>query len=254
MAFNGPNPASAAQTFGINNALIPSEGPKCLPYEIDFSLGNVQTLDLTIAFQSRQISLVQTLFVDNSASSVPTSIAIRGTNQTIDAPAFTQGYYAVLVPNPPFFTINNSGTSKIFIFVLNIPVSGSVWGVTGSGTVVTDPILDATVINNAQTTRPISVAPASFSQVTPVATSFTLLPFNASRSYIQFQVPYGTVGSPTSGTGMWFNFRGGACGPFLADCIFLPAGAIYESGTATSQNIITAYDPVGGLEISAIAG
>jgi hypothetical protein len=66
--------------------------------------------------------------------------------------------------------------------------------------------------------------------------STQLFPVNASRHYLAFQVP--AAGS------LWINFVGGAASVNGTDCVLLPAGTIYESGTYVVRGAISVYAPV----------
>lgn len=114
------------------NQQLPSEGPKAIPILLDFT-GAIATytLDLLLLTERGFLSMVQCLYIDNSGSSNPVVVTVNGTNQNITAKANTQGYYAVLAPNPCKLTFaGTANTVLVPVFLLNMPVSGSVWSTT----------------------------------------------------------------------------------------------------------------------------
>jgi hypothetical protein len=112
------------------NQLVPDEGPKAIPLYLNFANAAEFDLDMTLMMQYGFISMIQCLYIDNSAGTDPLTITVGvGTiNQKIVAKPATQGYYAVLCPNPPKLSfVNASGTDLITVFLINAPVSGVVW-------------------------------------------------------------------------------------------------------------------------------
>lgn len=121
--------ANALSYSGIVNQRLPCEGPKALAVKLDFS-GSVKTyiLDMLMLQQQYVLSLIQTLFIDMSGASNDMTVTINGSNQTIKAKAGTQGYYAVLCPNPPKLTFSVAANGDIdTVYLINVPVTGSVW-------------------------------------------------------------------------------------------------------------------------------
>ncbi len=113
--------------IGLGNATIPDEGPKCLPFALDFSAQPSYAIDLQ-SLQSRNfLSVIQSVFIDNSANPQAVTMAIDGTQQRVTAKAYTQGYYTVLIPNPPRFTVSSAGAVVVRLQCLNVPVAGAVW-------------------------------------------------------------------------------------------------------------------------------
>lgn len=121
------------QTFGNNvsfpvyNALIPKEGPKVLPYTCNFGTNSSYVIDLQNAQASGKISLVQTVYIDNSLNAQPVTVTSNTTNQKVTAPPYYQGYFPILSQNPPRFTISSAGTVSVGIMLMNIPVQAQSW-------------------------------------------------------------------------------------------------------------------------------
>jgi hypothetical protein len=122
------NPSNL-QTLILENQTKPAEGPKALVQRLDFSSITGYQLDLLNVEETGQISMIQTIFVDNSTQSTTLTITFAGSNQTIHAEPNTQGYYPVLCPNPANITFSNSGTSAVPVpvFLINVPIAGVVW-------------------------------------------------------------------------------------------------------------------------------
>ena len=111
------------------NQLVPDEGPKCIPIRLNFVTAAEYDLDMTILQQQGFISMIQCLFIDASLATVDTSVVVPLTGQVIKAKASTQGYYAILCPNPPRLSfLNSSGVDQVVVFLINAPISGMVWG------------------------------------------------------------------------------------------------------------------------------
>jgi hypothetical protein len=115
-------------------ALVPQEGPVAIPLILDFTTAAFAEydLDMLLPLEQSRISMVQTIYVDLSGS--PTdglTIIVNGTNQQINAAPNTQGYYAVMAPNPPKFRfIGTPSTVRIPILLINVPIPGVVWSTT----------------------------------------------------------------------------------------------------------------------------
>lgn len=124
--------AQGLQFQSVKVADIPAEGPIAVPVPINFANGNPQILDISQQVQQGRISLVQSLFVDNSGNDDPVSIQIGYPTalQTIVCPSNSQGYFPILSPNPAKFQISSNSTGSILLVLLNSPVAGVVWSST----------------------------------------------------------------------------------------------------------------------------
>jgi hypothetical protein len=123
---NGGNPYFSQD---IGNACIPREGPKAISVSIPFMAANTSfILDLTLSQYQTTISVVQSMYIDNSLSSTDLTITCSGTNQIIIFPAYSQGYIPVTVAKPSRFKFVSSGAQTINVVVLNVPVDAIIWG------------------------------------------------------------------------------------------------------------------------------
>lgn len=116
----------------VNCQQVPPDGPKSVPVSCDWTTESEQTLDLGNVQRRGFLSLVQSIFVDNSVGTSAVEIAIDATTQTIKVPAQSQAYLMLLTPNPVRLIFRRtSGTSnEITRFqLMNFPVSNAVWSV-----------------------------------------------------------------------------------------------------------------------------
>ena len=72
--------------------------------------------------------MIQTMYIDMSASDVPMIVNINGSRQNITAKGRTQGYYCVLAPNPVKLTFTCAGGPLgVVVYFINVPIPGVVW-------------------------------------------------------------------------------------------------------------------------------
>lgn len=132
------------------------EGRKAITTIIDFSLGLTFTLDLSgIQQQLNWFRSVQTIYVDNSANVNPFVITCGITTQRIVIPPYCCAYMPLLQPDAPVLQFNSANAVAVKIQLLNFFLPPSVWSVAGGGQIspgglllVSDPILDSTVVNS----------------------------------------------------------------------------------------------------------
>jgi hypothetical protein len=120
--------AVALSSIGVFGAVVPGEGPRAVP--VNFNFANAATFTLNYSNQQNLglISMVQTVFVDNSNSDVAVLLTFGGVNQTIIAKGRTQGYYAVCASNPFYLSITSPGSnSTVTVILLNFPVTSAQW-------------------------------------------------------------------------------------------------------------------------------
>jgi hypothetical protein len=122
--------------LALDNQQIPSEGTKAIPMLLDFTLANQFTLDLTNIQQRGFLSMVQSLYIDNSTSDIPLQIFINGSQMVVVAKGRTQGWYTVMCPNPVKFAFScpggpgfdvTTGRYGIRVYFCNVPIPGVVW-------------------------------------------------------------------------------------------------------------------------------
>jgi hypothetical protein len=111
----------------IGNATIPAEGPKAIPYALDFSAVQAYGIDVLNLFQNRLLSVIQCVYVDNSNSGSQLILTMTGTQQTIKVPAGAQGYFPVLSPTSGQINAVSLGGVVVKLDLLNVPMSAGVW-------------------------------------------------------------------------------------------------------------------------------
>lgn len=110
------------------NQVVPSEGPRAIPVQLDFTNTGELDIDISQLQQKAFISMVQTIFVDMNGIPNALNIAVNGMGQNIVCKPNTQGYYTILAPNPvklAFTTVQ--GSPIITVVLCNSPIPGAVW-------------------------------------------------------------------------------------------------------------------------------
>jgi hypothetical protein len=140
---------SNPQTFALGNVVIPMEGPKVAEITLNFATQAEQTIDLSQLIQNNTISYVQCVFIDNYDNPDTLTLVAALTNLRIVVPANSQGYYSILAPNMPVFTVSTTvGAFNVTFGFLNVPVQPDQWSANagGSFTGLTDAELRATPV------------------------------------------------------------------------------------------------------------
>lgn len=121
-------------TQSVNAQKIPDEGPKSIALTLDFSQATQYTLDLQNLIQRNFISMIQGIFLDNSANGSTLAVSFEGAGQTIKIAPNRQGYRIVLCPNPVNqITFTSTGGVAVSVNLLNFPVTNSDWpAITGA--------------------------------------------------------------------------------------------------------------------------
>jgi hypothetical protein len=134
-----PNTAGqSGQTYfdsPILNGPTPPEGAKAMAVNCPFTAQNTAfDIDLTLSQTQNYISLIQGVFLDNSANADVVSIVSNGaTNQRIEFPAGAQGYIPLLATKPTSFTVTSAGAVTVPIILLNVAVPAIIWGGSSGG-------------------------------------------------------------------------------------------------------------------------
>lgn len=132
MAGTGKTVIQPKQYQKTYNFEVPCEGAKVLPIVLDFATFAEVDIDLLQFEQDSQLSMVQTVFIDNSVSAAAMVLVIdpAGINQTIVANGNTQGYYPILAPNPTLLQFFSQSGVAQRIQLVNVPIAGVVWPAT----------------------------------------------------------------------------------------------------------------------------
>lgn len=137
--------ANPGGNFPTLNGSLPCEGTKVFPFNLDFNAANAYNIDLTQAFNQKQFTTLQTVYIDNALNPSSLEIICSTTGQQIIAPPFSQGFYIMLQPSPPKFSVQTSGVLVLEIILLNFYIPPAVWIVGTSS--VDIPALDAIIAN-----------------------------------------------------------------------------------------------------------
>jgi len=118
----------------VNAQKIPDEGPKSVSVPLDFSQSTVYTLDIQNLIQRSFITMVQGVFLDNSANGSTLEISFGSSGQNIKIAPNRQGYRIVLCPNPANqIVFTSTGGVSVTVILLNFPVTNSDWpAITGA--------------------------------------------------------------------------------------------------------------------------
>lgn len=149
-------------------AEVPKEGPKSIPQRIDFTTNVSWSIDFSNLTANETITMIQTLFIDNSNNSDSLSVVFEGTQQTLICPPLAQGYFPILTQNWPKCVVSTSGGVVILIEFINIPIPPSVWYVAGNTGGIPNP-LPVTISG-----QPIDVSIDAGSLPVPVTVSGTV--------------------------------------------------------------------------------
>jgi hypothetical protein len=76
-----------------------------------------------------KLNILQGVFIDNSANLNNLSLTMSSTNQVLICPKKSQGYFSIMVPDPPQITAATPIGIIIPMFFYNIPIQPAVWSV-----------------------------------------------------------------------------------------------------------------------------
>lgn len=122
---------SLGNQFGINNVIIPKGGPKTVPALLDFSSVAEIEIDGELLTSQMRMEYLQGVFIDNADNLDQLTIVMGTTGQRIVCPPESQGYFSIMVPNPPKMIANSAivANKKIPLFFYNVPIQAAVWSV-----------------------------------------------------------------------------------------------------------------------------
>lgn len=115
--------------FGVSNVIVPAGGPRVIPANLDFT--NVAAIDIDgqQIIDTGGIQYIQGVFIDNGDNAAGFTLEIGGTNQRIKVAPNTQGYYPIMVTNPPKMiarTVQLNGRI-VPVFFYNVPIQAVSW-------------------------------------------------------------------------------------------------------------------------------
>lgn len=137
--------------LGVYNAVVPKEGPRIIPVNVDLTSATSALVDLTNQQQSGKITNLQGVMVDNSLNPQEVTITAQISNQKLVIPPYSQAILPMFVVQTPKFIVASTGDLIIPVFFFNIPLGPCVWGnnggftFTGGKLLVSDPALEALI-------------------------------------------------------------------------------------------------------------
>jgi hypothetical protein len=124
----------AVQANPVFNGSVPQEGPKIIPYPLLFVGNSSQEIDLTNYHQLGKFSGIQTVFIDNTANASAFTLLMAATNQVIECPPNSQGYFPVLITSTLRVTASLPISGTVQLIICNFAVAAAVWSGLGAAT------------------------------------------------------------------------------------------------------------------------
>jgi hypothetical protein len=115
--------------YPIANVIVPQSGPKCVPAPLDFSASSQIEIDGQAIIDAHGIEFLQGVYIDNADNAFPFTLSCQITGHRIVVGPNTQGFFPLLVQNPPRFTaLMTQGAGRIVTAIFyNVPIMTSVW-------------------------------------------------------------------------------------------------------------------------------
>lgn len=105
----------------------PCEGAFNVTHTLQFSVDQIQILDLSAAQNVGRFSAFETMYIDNSLNTQPIFVVMDVTYQSMTIPALACAYLPILQPNPPKIQFMSTGGIDIKINCLNFFLPPFVW-------------------------------------------------------------------------------------------------------------------------------
>lgn len=226
----GSSPGGTNFSQKIYNALVPKEGPKMVPFRLNFPTQSSYDIDMTQTMQQQQISVIQSVFIDARLCDAPITLQVFGTDIVIETAAQTQGFFPLLVPMNAKFTISSASTDAAEVIFINVPIPASVWSTANaggsvaiSGPVAADaPAAGAVPLLIAQAGGVASWIDHSAATANPAASTPLMPAVSAgARYFVRIKAP--------ETADLWVNPKGGTAAVAGAGCFKIPQGALYEN-------------------------
>lgn len=112
--------------FGSYNMVLPKEGPKVIPQNLDFRTVDNQLVDLSLAKEQGFVTFISSLYIDNRANTGWFKISSSGIQQEIQIAAGAQAYMPMLVSDTLQFETSVEAVTAdciVPVFFLNFPVN-----------------------------------------------------------------------------------------------------------------------------------
>lgn len=103
------------------------EGPRILPLlNIDFTQAALYSLDYSNQMKTGRMSMVQSVFIDNSQNDA-SAVVMLSTGQQIIAKGRTQGFYSCLAQEPFKVSFESQGGAKVSFIFCNFSIQPAQW-------------------------------------------------------------------------------------------------------------------------------
>lgn len=119
--------ATPSYQYPVFNAERPKEGPKAVGVSCDFSASTTFTANFLLSQAQQQMSMIQSVFVDNSLNAHDVDISVDVINQLLKVPPNSQGYFPLLAPKNTKLTLSSSGGVKVDFIFINVPMPAACW-------------------------------------------------------------------------------------------------------------------------------
>lgn len=127
--FSGLNPNAQIvfnQTMPVPNVV------KSMPIPITLAAETFATLNLSVSQSRGVIDKVQSVYIDNSLGAGQLQVTCNQTGQSVNCPPYSQGFFPLVVPNPPAFTFTAIGGDVAGVIqLMNVPMPLATWRVGG---------------------------------------------------------------------------------------------------------------------------
>ena len=118
---------SQLQVIPLFNCKVAANGPIAFPITLNFTTSQNLSIDISQLEKLGFLDHIQTLYIDTNGLSAPLTITFRGSNQNIIVNQNTEGYYAVLCPNPTAIDFSSAGNAVASVILFNNPVAPFSW-------------------------------------------------------------------------------------------------------------------------------
>jgi hypothetical protein len=219
--------SNLSSMFATANVAIPDEGPKCIRADLDFSTLDDISIEGLLATTTGTMSYIQGVYIDNADNANAVELLCAVTNQRVTCPAQSQGYFPLIITNPPRLTASTPHIAnlRVKMFFYNIPIQPSIWGP------------DGTVVSGTISAINIGPTLTDYSNLAMDGTNETIFASGQAAHYLAL---FSDAANPDV---IYVNLAGGdASTP--SGVVLSPGGSItIESGVA---NAVTAFDNNGG--------
>jgi hypothetical protein len=211
------------------------EGAKGFIINFDFTSSSL--FSLVINAHDYGISFIQTLFIDNSNSSTSTTITFVGTTQKVVCPAYSQGFFPILLNGPQLSaTISCSGSVVVPIQFINQYIEMYLWSVQTPGSIPGTVTISGTV-----TTNPLAVTMTSKAgNIAAGGSSQTLMAANGLRRGLFIQNPTDETGQGIANREpLYINYTSAAGVNDGVSIELQPGAALTFNGNTCPTSLVT---------------